>query len=183
MWFHRSLLVSENVSLHRFPAWLCKILKKLVISWNIRIVANTAQGKEISQPIRFRKGLPQEDMLWPTLFTLCINPISCKLWATEVYRLTKPIATKNYTPLIYWRPGVIRCNWKQAEKSDDVGKGGNGKYSIGLKWNVKKCAVSHWKRGQIEQNKEDIKIADRSQTHKKYKQWQHLQIPWSPWER
>ena len=52
----------------------------------------------------------------------------------------------------------------------DVGKGGNGKYSIGLKWNVKKCAVSHWKRGQIEQNKEDIKIADRSQTHKKYKQ-------------
>ena len=35
-----------------------------------------------------------------------------------------------------------------------------GMGSIGLKWNEKKCAVSHVKRRQIEQKKEDMKIAD-----------------------
>ena len=38
----------------------------------------------------------------------------------------------------------------------------NGMESTGLKWNEKKCAVIHVKRGQVEQGSEqtDMKIAD-----------------------
>ena len=44
--------------------------------------------------IRFKKGLPQDDALFPMLFILCLNPIAWKVWATEGYRLSKPISTK-----------------------------------------------------------------------------------------
>ena len=36
----------------------------------------------------------------------------------------------------------------------------NGMESTGLKWNEKKCAVIHVKRGQVEQGSGDMKIAD-----------------------
>ena len=36
----------------------------------------------------------------------------------------------------------------------------NGMESTGLKWNKKKCAVIHVKRGQVEQGSGDMKIAD-----------------------
>ena len=36
----------------------------------------------------------------------------------------------------------------------------NGMESTGLKWNEKKCAVIHVKRGQVEQGSEDMKMAD-----------------------
>ena len=35
----------------------------------------------------------------------------------------------------------------------------NGMESTGLKWNDKKCAVIHVKRGQVEQGSGDMKIA------------------------
>ena len=36
----------------------------------------------------------------------------------------------------------------------------NGMESTGLKWNEKRCAVIHVKRGQVEQGSGDMKIAD-----------------------
>ena len=36
----------------------------------------------------------------------------------------------------------------------------NGMESTGLKWNEKKCAVIHVKRGEVEQGSGDMKIAD-----------------------
>ena len=36
----------------------------------------------------------------------------------------------------------------------------NGMESTGLKWNEKKCAVIHVKRGQVEQGSGDMKVAD-----------------------
>ena len=36
----------------------------------------------------------------------------------------------------------------------------NGMESTGLKWNEKKCAVIHVKRGQVEQGSGDMKTAD-----------------------
>ena len=50
----------------------------------------------------------------------------------------------------------------------------NGMESTGLKWNEKKCAVIHVKRGQVEQGSGDMKIADlkpikRVDQHNTYK--------------
>ena len=88
--YHRWLI--EMFSLHKFPLWFCKTIQKLAMSWNTRISARTEQGYETSEVIVFKRGLPQGDALCPLLFTLCINPISWMLSATEGYK--KPIGQK-----------------------------------------------------------------------------------------
>ena len=60
----------------------------------------TRNGREASEIIKFRKGLPQGDALCPRLFTVCLNPIAWKISASEGYRLSKPIDT-TITDLLY----------------------------------------------------------------------------------
>ena len=85
--------LSEMFILHIFPIWFAKVMEKLANSWNTRIVAQTTQGKEISPTVRFKKGLPQGDVLCPMLFILCLNPIAWKVRATEGYRLSNYTST------------------------------------------------------------------------------------------
>ena len=76
------------------------MMKKLAASWNTRIVLETKQGRETSEILRFKKGLPRGDALCPALFTLCLNPIAWKLRATEGYKLSRPIS-QTVTHLLY----------------------------------------------------------------------------------
>ena len=78
--------LSEMFTLHGLPKWFAKVMEKLANSWNARIVAQTTQRKEISPTIRFKKGLPQGDVLCPMLFILCLNPIAWKVRVTKEYR-------------------------------------------------------------------------------------------------
>ena len=58
-------LLEEMMLMHRFPPWLCRVIHNLSRSWNTRIVTTTRKGREVSEKIRFRKGLPQGDALCP----------------------------------------------------------------------------------------------------------------------
>ena len=108
--------------------------------------------------IRFKKGLPQGDALCPMLFILCFNPIAWKVRATEGYSLSKPISTK-ITHLLYIDDmKLFAASENQLKRVMTVAK--NGMKSAGLKWNEKKCAVIHVKRGQVEQGSGDMKIVD-----------------------
>ena len=49
----------KMMSVHRFPEWVGKVVRGLCSSWNTRIVAKTKQGSEMSEVIKFNKGLPQ----------------------------------------------------------------------------------------------------------------------------
>ena len=94
------------------------------------------------------------------LFILCLNPIAWKVRATEGYRLSKPISTK-ITHLLYIDDmKLFAASENKLKRVMTVAK--NGMESTGLKWNEKKCAVIHVKRGQVEQGSEqtDMKIAD-----------------------
>ena len=51
---HRWLL--EMFSLHRFPEWFGVVMQRQAASWNTKIVATTAEGRETSDVIRFREG-------------------------------------------------------------------------------------------------------------------------------
>ena len=73
----------EMMEVHRIPVWIGKVIQNLCPSWNTKIIATTKQGMEISATIRFRKGLPQGDVLCPRLFTFCLNPIPWVLNAAE----------------------------------------------------------------------------------------------------
>ncbi|PFX29473.1 Retrovirus-related Pol polyprotein from type-1 retrotransposable element R2 [Stylophora pistillata] len=92
--------LEEMKSLHRLPIWLSRTVEKLRKSWNTRVVATTKLGREKSEPIKFLKGLPQDDALCPRLFTVCLNPIAWKISASEGYKLSKPISVK-VTDLLY----------------------------------------------------------------------------------
>ena len=92
------------------------------------------------------------------LFVLCLNPITWKVRATEGYRLSKPISTKiSHLHYIDDMKLFAACENK-LERVMTVAR--NGMESTGLKWDEKKCAVIHVKRGQVEQGSGDMKIAD-----------------------
>lgn len=46
-WLNKIMLV------HRFPVWICEVVRKLCAAWNTRIVANTKVGNETSPVISF----------------------------------------------------------------------------------------------------------------------------------
>ena len=108
----------------------------------------TAQGVETSEVITFRRGLPQGDALCPRLFTLCINPVSWMLKATEGYRLSKPIG-KAVTHLLYIDDLKIFAASREKLRRAMAAVRGAMK-DIGLEWNERKCSVAHVKRVTLE---------------------------------
>ena len=137
--------LGEMMVLHRFPKWMCKVISKLCKSWKTRIVANTRHGWEVSDPIMFKKGLPQGDALCPRLFTICLNPVAWKISASEGYKLSKPISA-TVTDLLYIDDlKVFAANETKLNRvleSTQVAM-----EDIGLQWNPRKCAVVHIRRG------------------------------------
>ena len=65
----------KMMSIYRFPEWVGKVVRGLCSSWNKKIVAKTTRGIEMSEVIKFNKGLPQGDALCPRLFTICLSPV------------------------------------------------------------------------------------------------------------
>ena len=114
------------------------------MTWNTRIVANTKVGNETSPVISFNRGLPQEDSLFPRLFTLCLNPVSWKLRSTEGYRLSRPVGSK-VTNLLYIDD--LKVFAASQAKLDRVLKMTKEAMDIGLQWNPKKSNVLNVRRG------------------------------------
>ena len=92
--------LAESMDVHRFPYWLCRVIRQLLKSWNTKITVRSKCGTETSRTIRFIRGLPQGDAVSPRLFTLCLNPVAWPLNATEAYKLPKPTGMK-ITHLLY----------------------------------------------------------------------------------
>ena len=51
-WLNKIMLV------HRFPVWVCEVVRKLCSAWNTRIVANTKVDNENSPVIPRRCSMP-----------------------------------------------------------------------------------------------------------------------------
>ena len=92
------------------------------------------------------------------LLILCLNPIARKVRATEGNRLSKPTSSKITYLLNIDDMKLFAASKNKLKRVITVSK--NGMESTGLKWNEKKCAVIHVKRGQVEQGSGDMKIAD-----------------------
>ena len=137
--------LEEMMIIHRFPTWLCRTIRNLSRSWSTRIVVTTRNGREASEIIKFRKGLPQGDALCPRLFTVCLNPIAWKISASEGYRLSKPIGT-TVTDLLYIDDLKIFAA-SESKLSSVMNSVRAAMEDVGLIWNPKKCAVAHFKRG------------------------------------
>ena len=131
--------------IHRYPTWLCRTTKSLSRSWNTRIVVITRNGREASEIIKFRKGLPQGDALCPRLFTVCLNPIAWKISGSEGYRLSKTIGT-TVTDLLYIDDLKIFTASK-SELRSVMNLVRAAMEDVGLIWNPKKCDVDHFMRG------------------------------------
>ena len=131
--------------MHRFPAWLCKVIHKLSASWNSRISVRIAQGSEV---ITFRRGLSQGAALCARLFTLCISPVSWMLKATEGYIFSKPIG-KAVTPFLYIDDLKIFAASREKLRRAMAAVWGAMK-DIGVEWNKRKFSVAHVKRGTLE---------------------------------
>ena len=131
--------------LHRFPRSLGVEIRQLSNNWNTRIVVETRKGKETSEIIIFQRGLQQDNSFCLRLFTLCLNPIAWNLNTTERYKLSKPISLE-ITDLLYIDDlKVLAASESKLLRvlrsvKDDTD-------CVGLKWNEKKRAVAHVKRG------------------------------------
>ena len=137
--------LEEMMLTPRFPTWLCGAIQNFSRSWSTRIVTTTRKGTEVSDTIRFRKGLPQGDALRPRLFTVCLYPTAWTISASEGYRLSKPIDTK-VTNLLYIDDLKIFAA-SESRLICVMKSGKTAMENVGLQWNPKKCAVVHFKRG------------------------------------
>ena len=146
--------------IHRFPKWLCGTISHLAASWNIKIVAVTKQGPEISRSIRFIKGFPQGDALCRRLFTLRLNPVAWLLCATEGYRLSKLIGTK-VTHLLYIDDLKVFASCK-TKLNRVLRSASSAMHDMGLHWNPKKCNVLHVKTGNQVQDALEMKLDQSS---------------------
>ena len=146
----------EMMAIHRFPNWVGKMVSRLCATWNTRIVVTTKQGRETSDLIKFNKGLPQGDALCPRLFTICLNPVAWQLKASEGYKLSKPISAK-ITDLLYI--DGLKVFAASAMKMTRVLKATKESTKcMGMQWNEKKCAVTHMKKGALDQTTSDMKL-------------------------
>ena len=135
----------DMFNLHRFPSWYSEVMQKLSTSWSTRIMAKTENGLETPDTIQFNKSLPQGDTLCPLLFTLCLNPIA---W--------KPISQK-VTHLLYVDDlKVYASSENKLQRMMENVK--DRMECIGLKWNERKCAVMHVKRGSLIYDGDSMKI-------------------------
>ena len=76
---------------------------------------------------------------------MCLNPLASLLWATEGYRLSKPIEVK-VTDLLYIDDLKVFAAFEG--KLNRVLKETRGAMQdISPHWNQKKCSVVHVKRG------------------------------------
>ena len=148
----------EMCKLHRLPCWVGRVIGKLCECWNTRICVRTTRGLETSDIIQFRRGLPQGDALCPRLFTVCINPISWMLKATEGYRLSKPIG-KVISHLLYIDDLKIFAASKEKLKRV-MAKVRVAMRDIGLEWNESKCSVVHVKKGRLSAESESARISN-----------------------
>lgn len=135
----------EIMEVHRFPTWLCRVMRCLVASWNTRIITTTKREPESSRCIRFNRGLPQGDSLCPRLLTLCLNPVAWSLEATEGYRLSKPISA-SVSYLLYIDDLKVFAS-SEAKLNRVLKSTSAAMEDIGLTWNPKKCNVFHVRRG------------------------------------
>ena len=137
--------LEEMMILHRFPVWLSRTVEKLRKSWNTRVVVTTKQGRETSEPIWFVKGLPKGDALCPRLFTVCLNPIACKISASKGYKQSKRISVK-VTDLLYIDDLKIFAS-SESKLDCVMGSTKSTMEDVRLQWNLKKCGVVMYKGG------------------------------------
>ena len=103
-------------------------------------------GIEISEPIRFKRGLPQGDSLCPRLCILCLNPVAWMLRATDGYKLSTPIIAK-VTDLLFiddlkvFEQSQTKLNYVLMSTQEAL-------KDIGLGLNPKKCSVANVKGGK-----------------------------------
>ena len=148
----------EMMFLHKFPSWLCNTTKRLCQSWNTKITVRRREGMETSDVIHFNKGLPHGDALCPRLFTLYLNPVSWKLEVSERYKTSKPINGK-ITHLLYI--DNMKLYPTSESKLDRVLKTAKVPMAdIGLKFNEKKCAIAHVKRGFLDSSPNSTHVGE-----------------------
>ena len=102
-------------------------------------MATTKKRRETSEPVRFLNGLPKGDALCTVLFTVCLNPITCEISASEGNRLSKPISVK-VTDLLYIDDLKIFAS-SESKLNRVMESTKSAMENVGLQWNPKKCAV------------------------------------------
>ena len=104
-----------------------------------------------------RMWISMPNALWPSLITLCLNPVACKLRAAESYRLPKQISAK-IIDLLYIDDLKISASSEGKlggvmEDTRDTIK------DIGSHWNEKRFAVAQVKQGCLQES-ERMKVGE-----------------------
>ena len=123
--------------LRKLPQWISDTIKNICASWSTKIIARTKNGIEKSEPICFKRGLPQGDSICTRLFTLYLNPVACMLRATEGYKVRKPIIAK-VTDLLFI-DGLKEFSQSQTKLNKVLMSTQEALKDIGLDLNPKKC--------------------------------------------
>ena len=140
----------EMLKLHRVPTKLIDIIRNIISKWNLVLLIPIKVGLQESNSIQLTNGELQGDTLYPSLYTLCSNPVSWMLRSTEGCTLSSPIKEKiTHTFFIDDLKGYT----KSIEKGIKVlNKLKQCMEDSGLLWNEKKCKVSFSHRGKLVDN-------------------------------
>ena len=81
----------RTLQMHKIPTAITNTFMKLSTLWKTRLRVKTQSGVVLTEPIQFKRGIYQGDILCPLLFIMCVNPMSWKLRTLPGYKLTKPL--------------------------------------------------------------------------------------------
>ena len=127
-------------------------IEKIRKLWKTTLIVPTQKGTENVGPISIQRSILQGDSISVNLFTLCINPITWYLRATEGYTFSHDRTSKITHTLFV---DDLKSYHKNLVKAATIASNLESIFEdIDLHWGggINKCAAVHVKRGKIVPN-------------------------------
>ena len=129
----------------RAPKQVRRLVRRLVPLWQTNLTVRTAQGTT-SIPVTLKRGVFQGDSLSPLLFCICIAPLSLRLRKRTGFRSAHQVSPVTH---MFFMDDLKTYEEGKKPLEETVGLVEEVSGAIGMTLGLKKCAVSHARKGKV----------------------------------
>ena len=127
----------------RAPKQIRRLVRRLVPLWQTDLTVRTAHGTT-SIPVTLKRGVFQGDSLSPLLFCICVAPLSLQLRKRTGFRSAHQVSPVTH---MFFMDDLKTSKEGKKSLEETVGLVEKVSGAIGMTLGLKKCAVSHARKG------------------------------------